>query len=45
MLPYAGLGVAMLNADDIVKANAQYICKTDNNNNGLVQLFHEKFKG
>ncbi len=45
MLQYAGLGVAMLNADDIVKTNAQYICKTDNNNNGLVQLFREKFKG
>lgn len=45
MLKYAGLGVAMLNADTTVKAFAQHICSTDNNNNGLATFFREQFKG
>ena len=45
MLQYAGFGVAMLNSDHTVKNNAQYICKTDNNHDGLTQLLLEKFKG
>lgn len=45
MLQYAGLGVAMKNADDIVKSNAQAICKTDNNQDGLAHLIREQIKG
>lgn len=42
MLNYAGLGVAMNNADPLVKANAQQICSTDNNQDGLAHLIYEK---
>ena len=45
MLQYAGLGVAMRNADDIVKSNAQIVCNTDNNQGGLARLIREKIKG
>lgn len=45
MLQYAGLGVAMFNADDTVKSNAQAICKTDNNQDGLAHLIREQIKG
>ncbi|MGV2987830.1 Cof-type HAD-IIB family hydrolase [Vibrio sp. E150_011] len=45
MLKYAGLGVAMENADDTVKSNAQVTCLTDNNNDGLARLIREKIKG
>ncbi|MFA0441241.1 HAD family hydrolase [Vibrio sp. 10N.286.49.C2] len=45
MLEYAGLGVAMENADDTVKSNAQVTCPTDNNNDGLARLIREKIKG
>ncbi|CAH6862862.1 HAD family hydrolase [Vibrio chagasii] len=45
MLQYAGLGVAMFNADDTVKSNAQVVCKTDNNQDGLAHLIREQIKG
>ncbi|MGF1777558.1 pyridoxal phosphatase [Vibrio nomapromontoriensis] len=45
MLEFAGLGVAMKNADDTVKSNAQLTCSTDNNSNGIARLIREKFKG
>ncbi|EHN69476.1 pyridoxal phosphatase [Aliivibrio fischeri] len=45
MLKYAGLGVAMLNADDIVKSHAQAVCSTNNNNDGLAHLIREQIKG
>ena len=45
MLEFAGLGVAMKNADDTVKSNAQLTCSTDNNNDGLARLIREKIKG
>lgn len=45
MLQYAGLGVAMFNADDTVKSNAQAVCKTDNNQDGLAHLIREQIKG
>ena len=45
MLNYAGLGVAMLNADNIVKSHAQTVCTTDNNHDGIAHLIREKIKG
>ncbi|GAM58596.1 hydrolase [Vibrio ishigakensis] len=45
MLKFAGLGVAMKNADDLVKSHAQAVCKTDNNKDGLAHLIRENFKG
>lgn len=45
MLKYAGLGVAMLNADDIVKSHVQCVCSTDNNHDGLARLIREQIKG
>ncbi|SMY36548.1 3-keto-L-gulonate-6-phosphate decarboxylase SgbH [Photobacterium malacitanum] len=44
MIRYAGLGVAMLNADDTVKSYAQMICKTDNNQDGIAHLTRQKLK-
>lgn len=45
MLKYAGTGVAMLNADDLVKSHAQIVCATDNNNDGIAHLIREQIKG
>ncbi|MFV0576446.1 MAG: Cof-type HAD-IIB family hydrolase [Vibrio sp.] len=45
MIKYAGLGVAMHNADEIVSSSAQIICETDNNNDGLARLIREKIQG
>ena len=45
MLQYASLGIAMLNADDNVKSNAQTVCKTDNNQDGLAHLIREQIQG
>ena len=45
MLQYAGLGVAMLNADNTVKSHARTICKTDNNQDGLAYLIREQIRG
>ncbi|MPW35093.1 Cof-type HAD-IIB family hydrolase [Vibrio sp. B1Z05] len=45
MLEYAGLGVAMQNADDLVKSYAQKVCPTDNNCDGLAHLLREQLKG
>lgn len=42
MLNYAGLGVAMLNADNLVKSHAQLICETNNNHDGLARLIRDK---
>lgn len=45
MLTYAGLGIAMGNADDTVKANADITCSTNNNQDGLAYLIREKILG
>ncbi|MDV7105756.1 Cof-type HAD-IIB family hydrolase [Vibrio sp. TH_r3] len=45
MLSYAGFGVAMLNADSIVKSHVQTVCATDNNHDGIAHLIREKIKG
>lgn len=45
MIQYAGLGVAMPHADDAVKAQANAICATDNNHDGLARLIREKIQG
>lgn len=45
MLHYAGLGVAMNNADDPVKSEADMVCATDNNDNGLARLIQENIPG
>ena len=45
MLKYAGLGITMHHADEKVKSNADIICTTDNNQNGLALLISEKIKG
>ena len=45
MLRYAGLGVAMGNADDAVKSQADAVCATDNNGNGLARLIQENILG
>lgn len=45
MLEYAGLGIAMKNADDQVKSRAKVICTTDNNGVGLAQLIREHIRG
>jgi hypothetical protein len=44
MLQLAGLGVAMQNADDTVKAAADMVCVTDNNSDGIARLIREKIK-
>jgi hydroxymethylpyrimidine pyrophosphatase-like HAD family hydrolase len=41
MIQYAGLGVAMGNAKDVVKENADFIAKT-NDEDGIVEVL-EKF--
>ncbi|MDE1335887.1 Cof-type HAD-IIB family hydrolase [Vibrio aestuarianus] len=45
MLKYAGLGVAMHNADDTVKSHAKLICATNNNHDGLARLIRDKIQG
>ncbi|GAB7225192.1 Cof-type HAD-IIB family hydrolase [Vibrio owensii] len=45
MLRYAGLGVAMNNADETVRSSARLVCETDNNNDGLARLIREKIQG
>lgn len=45
MLEYAGLGIAMQNADELVKQSAKITCKTNNNEDGLARLIREKIKG
>lgn len=45
MLRYAGLGVAMFNADEMVKSHARLVCQTDNNQDGLARLIREKIQG
>lgn len=44
MLEYAGFGIAMKNADDLVKSRAKAICNTDNNGVGLAQLIREHIR-
>lgn len=41
MIKAAGKGIAMLNATDIVKNNADFITKADNNNDGLAPFILE----
>ncbi|MEI8631274.1 Cof-type HAD-IIB family hydrolase [Vibrio sp. PP-XX7] len=45
MIQYAGLGVAMGNADKTVKSHASVICETDNNHAGLARLIRQKIQG
>lgn len=45
MITLAGLGVAMNNADEIVKAAADLVCESDNNQGGLARLIREKIRG
>ncbi|MDB1126052.1 Cof-type HAD-IIB family hydrolase [Vibrio algarum] len=45
MIKLAGLGVAMSNADEKVKAAADLVCQSDNNQGGLAHLIREKIKG
>ncbi|WP_087020643.1 Cof-type HAD-IIB family hydrolase [Thaumasiovibrio subtropicus] len=45
MLKYAGLGVAMPNADDWVKSHARLVSTTDNNSDGLAHLIQNKIQG
>jgi len=42
MIKYAGLGVAMENADNAVKQAADYVTKYNNNNSGIAEVI-EKF--
>lgn len=41
MLNFAGIGIAMNNADKAVKESAQLICPTDSNQDGLAQIIRE----
>jgi len=45
MLSYAGLGVAMLNSDELVKSHSKAVCMTDNNHDGLARLIRQKIQG
>lgn len=45
MIQLAGLGVAMNNADQTVKAAADMVCQSDNNQGGLAHLIRDKFRG
>ncbi|SHO56473.1 pyridoxal phosphatase [Vibrio quintilis] len=45
MIQYAGLGVAMQNADATVRTHARLVCPTDNNGTGLAELILQKIKG
>lgn len=45
MLKYAGLSVAMANADDVVKQYASIICESDNNEGGLGHLIRNQIRG
>ena len=42
MISYAGVGVAMQNAEDAVKAVADYVTAADNNRDGVAEAI-EKF--
>ena len=42
MIAYAGVGVAMQNAEDAVKAVADYVTAADNNHDGVAEAI-EKF--
>ena len=42
MISYAGVGVAMQNAEDAVKAVADYVTAADNNHDGVAEAI-EKF--
>lgn len=45
MIELSGLGIAMLNADPVVKQSADQVCETDNNDqHGLAQLIERIFK-
>jgi len=45
MIEFAGLGVAMLNADPMVRKSADQVCTTDNNDHhGLAQLLDSIFR-
>ncbi len=43
MLKFAGLGVAMLNAAEDIKRQADVVCTTDNNGSGLATFIRETF--
>lgn len=45
MICFAGLGVAMANASDLVKQGANLVCSTNNNQDGLARLIREKIQG
>ncbi|MFV0448474.1 MAG: Cof-type HAD-IIB family hydrolase [Vibrio sp.] len=45
MLKYAGLSVAMANADDVVKQFASIVCESDNNEGGLGHLIRNQIRG
>lgn len=40
MLRYAGLGIAMANAPDAVKAYADYVTVQDNDHDGIEELIN-----
>jgi Cof subfamily protein (haloacid dehalogenase superfamily) len=45
MIEFSGLGIAMLNAEPVVKDSADQVCETDNNDqHGLAQLIDRIFK-
>ena len=43
MVEVAGVGVAMANGRDELKAVADYITKKDNNNSGIAEVINEFF--
>ena len=43
MIRAAGIGVAMCNGMDEVKAAAQYITKNDNNHDGIAEVVEQFF--
>lgn len=45
MIRFAGLGVAMKNADKIVQSHAKAICVTNNNQDGLARLIRTRIEG
>ena len=44
MIKYAGIGIAMLNAPDIVKKHADIITKYSNNNDGIYEVLKNVLK-
>lgn len=44
MLQYAGLGAAMANAPDRVKAVADYVTEKDNDNAGVTEVIERFFR-